>query len=281
MQSTIKRHEDGTIELTMTIPWSEIQTTYQAMVDKAVANSEISGFRKGKAPRQMVEDNLDKTKVYEETIRELVPKVYTEAVQEHALRPILMPQIDLKSAEEGKDWTLIAKTCEKPAVKLGEYRKAVSELKASKTPKLIVPGKEEKPEESKGPTIDEILQVLLTNAEVSIPGILIEHEVTHQLSQLVDQTKKLGLTVEQYLASTNKTQESIRKEFATTAEANLKLEFILEAVADAEAVTVSDEEVQKVIQSAKTPEERKNLEGQKYYLTSLLRRQKTVDSLMA
>lgn len=282
MKSLQQKTPDGTIELTITIPWEEIQTTYKVVVDESVANAEISGFRKGKAPKQMVEETLDKTKVYEETIKRLVPKAYTDAVREHKLNPIIMPQIDLKSAEEGKNWTVLAKTCEKPDVKLGEYKKAIADLKASQTKKIFVPGKDEQKEtDNKGPAINDVLEAILAHATTTIPALLIEHEVTHQLSQLVDQTKKLGLTVEQYLASTNKTSESIRKEYADSSEKNLKLEFILEAIADAEKIEVTDAEVEKVLSEAKTPEERKNLEKQRYYLTSLIRRQKTLDRFMS
>lgn len=281
MNSTVNKTADATVELTITIPWADIQSTYEVVVDEAVANAEIAGFRKGKAPKTMVTENLDKTKAYEETIKRLVPKAYTDAVETQKLAPIMMPQIDLKSAEEGKDWIIIARTCERPEVKLGNYQKAIAELKASKTPKIIVPGKEENNDEDKGPTVDDILTALLSAVEIKIPAILVDHEVNHQLSQLVDQTKKLGLTVEQYLASTNRTAESVKAEFAQMAVRNLSLEFVLEAIADADKVSVTDEEMAKVLASAKTPEERQNLESQRYYLTSLLRRQKTLDHIMA
>ena len=280
MKSDIKSTPDGTIELTLTISWSDIQATYSAVVDESVANTEIAGFRKGKAPKTMVEENIDKNKIYEETIKRLVPKAYTDAVTQHKLTPIMMPQIDLKSAEEGKDWIVLAKTCQKPTVTLGDYKKAITDLKTSKTKKLYVPGKEEpKADEQKGPTIDEVLTALGSSSTVSIPAILTDHEVNHQLSQLVDQTKKLGLSVEQYLASTNRTAESIRAEYAGIAVKNLSLEFILEAIADKDAIQVTDEEITKVLASAKTPEERQNLESQRYYLTSLIRRQKTLDAI--
>lgn len=280
MKNELKKTDDGTVELTITFPWQEIETAYKTLVDKAASQTEVAGFRKGKAPQKIVEEGLDKTKMYEETIRQLVPQAYTDAIKKYDLKPIMMPQIELKQAQEGKDWVLVAKTCEKPEVTLGDYQTAVAALKADKTPKLIVPGKEQAPDETKGPAIDEVLEAILKSSTVTVPGILVEHEVTHQLSQLVDQTKKLGLTVEQYLASTNKTQESIRKEYEETAQRNLALEFLLEAIADAEKVSVSDEEIQKILANAKNDEERKNLQRQRYYLTSLIRRQKTVDLLM-
>lgn len=282
MISAIHKTDDGTIELTITIPWNEIQTMYETVVSETAKGAEISGFRKGKAPKQMVEENIDKTKTYEETIKRLVPKAYTDAVSEHKISPIMMPQIELKSAEEGKDWIVLAKTCERPIITLKDYKKAVSELKAKNTPKILVPGKEVAGDEkSKGPSIDDVLETLLLSIEAKLPEILLDHEVTHQLSQLVDQTKKLGLTVEQYLASSGKTADGIRLEYRTQATKNLTLEFGLEAIADNEHVSVSDDEIAKLLQTAKSDEERKSLESQKYYLASLIRRQKTIDGLMA
>lgn len=280
MKTTKDLAADGTITLTMTIPWNDIQGMYEEVVKETVANAELSGFRKGKAPRDMVEKTLDKTKTYEETIKRLVPKVYSEAVQEHEIKPIMMPQVELKEAQEEKDWVVLAKTCERPTVKLKDYKAAVAKVKADSAPKIVVPGKEQK-DEKKGPTVDDILTALLTAIDATIPEILLDHEVTHQLSQLVDQTKKLGLTVEQYFSSTGKTAEGVREEYKSQAKNNLTLEFGLEAVADAEQVSVSDEEVARVIAGAKTPEEKASMESQKYYIATILRRQKTIDKLMA
>lgn len=282
MKSTIQTTPDGTIEFIITLPWADIQATYKTVVTETASNAEIAGFRKGKAPQQIVEENIDKTKTYEETIKRLVPKAYTEAVTENKIAPIMMPQVELKDAQEGKDWVISAKTCERPKITLKDYKKAINDLKSEKVKKIIVPGKDNaEDEKAKGPSVDEVLDRLLTAVEATIPEILLEHEVTHQLSLLVDQTKKLGLTVEQYLSSTGKTAESVREEYKTMALKNLTLEFSLEAIAEKEQVVASDEEVNKVIAGAKTEEERKNLESQRYYLTSLIRRQKTLDTLMA
>ncbi len=282
MKSTIQTIPDGTIEFMITIPWTDIQATYKTVVTETASNAEIAGFRKGKAPQQMVEENIDKTKTYEETIKRLVPKAYTAAVQEHKIAPIMMPQIELKDAQEGKDWIISAKTCERPNVTLKDYKKVMTDLKTEKTNKIFVPGKDNPAEEKpKGPSVDDVLDRLLTAVDAAIPEILLEHELTHQLSLLVDQTKKLGLTVEQYLSSTGKTAESVRAEFKAIAVKNLTLEFALEAISEKEQVVASEEEVTKVIQGAKTEEERKNMESQRYYLTSLIRRQKTLDALMA
>lgn len=280
MNTAISRQDDGTIELTMTVPWSEIEKTYQLVVADMVKDAEMPGFRKGKAPSKLVEDNLDKTKVYEEAIRRIVPQVYSDAITEQKLTPILMPQIELKEAQEGKDWIVAARTCEAPKVNVGDYKKAITEAKANKSKKIVVPGKEDANEDTK-PNLDDVLGALINVTEIKLPVILVEHETNHQLSQLIDQTKKLGLTVEQYLASTGKTSESIRADYAQQTQRTLTLEFALEAVAVKENVKVEDADIAKLLATAKSDEERKSLEKEQYYLTTLVKRQKTVDLLMA
>lgn len=290
MKSTLSKQTDGTIELLLTIPWSEVTTVYEKVVTEMVQNAEIPGFRKGKAPRAKVEEKLDKTKVYEEALKKIIPESYGKAVEEHKIHPIVQPKIELKEATEQKDWILRALTCEKPPVTLGDYTKAVKDLKASKANKIWTPGqdlsaqaglKKEDKEETKKPTIDELLKALYESVTVQIPALLLEHEVNRLLSDLIDQTKKLGMSAEQYLSSTGRTAESIRKEYEEQAKRTLSLEFALEAVADKEGVLISDDDIDVVIKTAKTDEEKKALTAQRYYIASVLRRQKTIDFIAA
>lgn len=282
MTSTLQRLPDETIELTITIPWADIATRYEQAIVAAVQNAELPGFRKGKAPRKAVEEKLDKTKIYEEVLKDLLPKAYNETVTQQKIRPVVTPKVELKEANEGKDWIVRALTSEKPAITLGEYRKAIQDMKTAKQKKIWIPGKDEpKQEDQKDqkPTLDELLKALYEHVTINIPGLLLEHEVNRLLSDLIDQTKKLGLTVEQYLASTNRSPESIKKEYEEQARRTLALEFALEEIADKEGILVSDDDIETVIKTGKTDEEKKSLEGQKYYLASLLRRQKTLDFL--
>lgn len=281
MTSTINRQQDGTIDITITIPWGDVAKTYEKVVVAMVANAELPGFRVGKAPRELVEKNLDKTKVYEEALKELIPASYNAAVTEQKVKPIVSPKIELKDATENKDWVFIAHTCEKPTVTIGDYKKAITELKASKGKKIWTPGTEPKKEEEKEtkPTLDELLMALYTTVTAAFPALLVEHEVNRLLSELIDQTKKLGLTVEQYLASTGRNSEGIKKEYEEQAKRTLTLEFALEQIADSEGILVSDDDIDAVIKTGKSDEEKKALEAQRYYLASVLRRQKTLDFL--
>jgi len=277
MTSTINKQTDGTIDLTITIPWTEVAATYEKTIVEMVKNAELPGFRIGKAPREMVEKNLDKTKVYEEALKTLIPTSYNAAITEQKVKPIVSPKIELKDATENKDWVFIAHTCEKPTVTVGDYKKAIQGIKT----KILKPGDPPAGEagEPKKPTLDELLMALYTTVTVALPSLLIEHEVNRLLSELIDQTKKLGLTVEQYLASTQRTSETIKKEYEEQARRTLTLEFALEEIADKEGILVSDDDIDAVIKTGKTDEEKKALENQRYYLASVLRRQKTLDFL--
>jgi len=284
MNIHVNRHEDKTIELTLSIPWESIQKTYNEVVEDFVKETELPGFRKGKAPRSAVEEKLDKTKVYEEVLQRLIPKLYSEAVQQEKIHPIVMPKINLVEAKEGQEWKILAITCEKPDITLGKYKDAIVDLKAAKQKKIWLPGQEPKKEDEekeKKVSLDELLQAVYTSITTVLPKILLDQEVNRLLSDLVDQTKKLGLSVEQYLASTNRTAEGIRHEYEEQAKRTLTLEFGLETIADKEGILISDDDIEAVIKTAKSDDERKAMENQKYYLATILRRQKTIDMLAA
>lgn len=274
---------DGTIELTITVPWADIAKSYDQVVGDMVKASELPGFRKGKAPRKLVEEKIDKSQAYEEVLKKLIPQVYNEAVTAQKLHPIVSPKVELKETTEGKDWIIRVLTCQQPAVDLGNYKEKVQEVKATKQKKIWVPGEgPQKPEEAqkeRKPTLDELLSAVYGAVKVTLPQMLIEHEVNRLLSDLIDQTKKLGMTVEQYLGSTGRSVESLRAEYADQAKKTLTLEFALEKIADKDGIITSDDDITAVIKTAKTDAEKKTLEGQRYYLAGILRRQKTLDFL--
>ncbi|MBI2029391.1 hypothetical protein HYT02_03180 [Candidatus Gottesmanbacteria bacterium] len=280
MTSAVERLPKSTIKITITLPWNEVKNTYEHVMEEVIATAEVSGFRKGKAPRKLVEDKIDKTKVYQEVIQHIVPKTYADSVKQHDLKPIVSPRITITKAKENEDWQFEALTCEQPPVVLGKYKEEIAKLKATK--KIWVPGKDikkQEEEEKKGVELSQVLRVLLNSAQVEIPDMLVENQANKKLSELVDQVRTLGMTVEQYLMSKGITSEQLRAQYAREAEETLKLEFILESIADLEKVVISDKEIDEAINAVKDEKERANLGAQRYYISMILRRQKTLDSL--
>ena len=288
MTSSLKRHDDGTLEITITLPWEVVSKEHAETVTKFIEQVEVKGFRKGKAPRELAEKQLDNAKVYEEAIRHLVPDAYETAIKEQKIRPIMQPDIHLKKAKEGEAWEVVMYTCEKPEVDIKKYKEVVQRARGEmKKDELILPGKE--PQSDKKETADEkkqkqlnaVLDALLKEIDIKIPGILLTEDVNRRLSTFVDQLTKLGLTIDTYCKSKGITPDQLRKQYEDEARNTYKLEFILEEVAENEKVTVGDSEIEAVITKTADAKEREALQHNKYYIASLLRRQKTLDKLLS
>lgn len=271
MESEITRQEDGTIVLNITIPHSLIKKTTEDVIIQTAQEASIPGFRKGKAPKKLVADKIDKGKVKEETLRKLLPQAYAEAVKKHDIKPILNPRIHVDELSDDKDWQFTASTCEAPEVDLDNYKEEIKKLTAKS--KIIVPGKEERGEIP----VNELLNTLIQGTKIKVSKIIVEQEVERLLAQTLDEIKRLGLTLDQYLSSTKKTAEDLRKEYEKKALSDIKLEFALSKIAEEEKISVSEKDVEDAIKSAKDESERKGLEANRYLLASIIRQQKTLD----
>ena len=82
----------------------------------------IPGFRKGKAPRKIVERHVGKDAVMQEAFDIIAPKAFQEALDEQKIEPVTRPNIDIVTLEEGKDLVFKATVTPRPEVKLGEYK---------------------------------------------------------------------------------------------------------------------------------------------------------------
>lgn len=213
--TSLTRHENGNIEITLTVLWPDIQKAYNIEVEAAVAQAEITGFRKGKAPRNMVEPRLDKTKVYSSAIQKLLPNVYESAVKEHNLTPVISPNISLKKGDEGQDWEFTAVVCEAPKVDLpSDYETQIKKLKI----------------EEKDDKLGKIIEHLKSQITVNVPDLLVEEEAEHRLSHLVENLSQLGITSETYLQSKKISAEDLRAQTAAQSRIDLSVQFILNTI---------------------------------------------------
>ncbi len=286
-KAVLARLDDGTVQITLSIPVERVQVAQEQVIKEFVENIEVPGFRKGKAPADLAAKRLDKQAIYEHTLQHLLPEFYADAVQEHNLKPVLAPRFELVSVAEDKDWVVRAVTCELPEIKLGDYKKNVRE-KVSKT-EIWTPGKEKDTdkEQSREQKEQEVIKALVESISFKMPAPLVEEEVNHKLSQLLDQVQRLGLTVEQYLASTGRTIEALKAEYAQQAEDSIKVVLLLNSVSENEKLTVSDDEVQEVVNASlasvgNDAQSRAQVESpdQKRLIYSVLMRRKALDVLV-
>ncbi len=82
----------------------------------------IPGFRKGKAPRRLVELHVGIEALYNEAIDHLLGSSYAQAVEESGIDPVDRPEVELVQIEDGKDLVYKAKVTVRPEVELGEYK---------------------------------------------------------------------------------------------------------------------------------------------------------------
>lgn len=292
--SGLEKKPDGTITFKLTIAKQKVAIAYKKAVTIAVSESEIKGFRKGKAPESRVIELIGKQKLYTEALKLLLPSAYSDIVKKLKLAPITSPRIEPESLEESKDWELKVTLAEKPEITLGDYKKAVSAALASS--KIWIPGKdttpptsgtkttnkEDKTQDSTEEKLSKVFEALLSSATLKLPKFLLEEEINRQLARLVQQIEKLNLTIEQYVSSLGKNIEQLKSEYNQQAERTLKLEFILNEIAQEQKVTVEDAEVQAVINAVGDEKLRKSLDNpsERTAIHANLRKRKVIESLL-
>jgi trigger factor len=279
IKSTLSWQDKATFTLKITIPAARIKKVRQQAIKELAKAASVPGFRKGKAPAELIEKKINEEQLFQKILEKILPEAYLESIKQHKLTPIIEPKITLEKVKQGEDWVIKAVACQYPQVNLNNYKEAVRKLNAAK--KIWTPGKEEKPEEkakNSEEQLQKIIELLLKKIKVEIPQIMIEKEVEDKLISLVDQLQKTGLTLDQYLVRTGKSLEAIKEEYKKQAEEKWSLEFILTKIADQEKIQVSDNEIKAVLEKQQ-PQGTQQINP--YLLAQLLRRQKTLEYLMA
>lgn len=272
---SLEKSADGTMSIKVIVPWVEVENIRKTVIDDLAKQVEAPGFRKGAVPKNIAEGKLDKNLVQEEVLKKILTAEYVAGVKNLSVSPIINPKIHVEIFNEGTDLEFTAVTCEEPIVDLKNYKDKVKSIKPA--PKIIVPGKQE--EEKPNKKLDEILSAVLDVAQISIPKVLIEQEANRLLSQLLDELKRLGVALDQYLATRGKTDEELRKEYEERAEKDLKLEFVLRKIADEEKVTVEQKDVEQALSAITDASERKKIAENPYLVAAIIRQQKTLDFL--
>lgn len=117
---------------------SEFKAAINQAYKKDRKKFNIQGFRKGKAPRQIIEQRYGKGVFFEEAINILLPKYYPEAIETLELDPVSRPDIDLKDVSLDEGVVIEAKFFVKPEVELGDYKGVeVEKVDAEVTDEMI------------------------------------------------------------------------------------------------------------------------------------------------
>lgn len=117
-----KTEQKNEVKLEFSIEAEKFDNAIKTVYNKNAKYFNIPGFRKGKAPMNIVEKYYGKEIFYEDAFNEVVPEIFDKEVKENNLEVVSKPQIDIVQMEKGKDLIFTAVVQTKPEVKLGKYK---------------------------------------------------------------------------------------------------------------------------------------------------------------
>lgn len=259
-KTTVARQDNGNIQITFTIEWKEIKKNKLKTLEELTETVEVKGFRKGKAPINEVEKQIPAEQLTEKTLAKILPGLFSDLIAKENLRPAIYPKFELVKATDGEDWQVRALTCELPEVDVKNYKDIVTKIKVAK-------------KATKEENEAKIMETLVKTYETDIPEILIEEEVNSRLSSMLERLEKLGLSLESYLASLNKTAPQLREEYGDQAKKAILLDIILQNIGIESKVKVTEEEINSYIKVSGVSENQKNT------VRLFLKKRKTLDNL--
>ena len=117
-----KTDNKNELKLEFTVEAEKFNGGIQKVFYKSAKYFNIPGFRKGKAPYQLVEKMYGKEIFYEDAFNEIVPEIYDEEVKNNNIEVVSKPEISIIQMEKGKELIFTAIVQVKPDVKLGKYK---------------------------------------------------------------------------------------------------------------------------------------------------------------
>ncbi|MDY4697808.1 trigger factor [Selenomonas montiformis] len=122
MKVTAEQGENQQVTLTIEVEAAEVSKAAERASKQLASRVSIPGFRKGKAPRKIVERHVGTEALMQEAFDLLAPKAFNDALEEQKIEPVTRPNIDIVTLEDGKDLVFKATVTPRPEVKLGEYK---------------------------------------------------------------------------------------------------------------------------------------------------------------
>ena len=122
MSVKVEKLENSMAKLIIEVPDDEFEAACEKAYQKQKNKIQIPGFRKGKAPRAMIEKMYGKEIFYEDAANEVIPSAYEKAYDESGEDIVSTPKIDVVQLEAGKPFIFSAEVALKPPVELGKYK---------------------------------------------------------------------------------------------------------------------------------------------------------------
>lgn len=122
MSVKVEKLENNLVKLEITIEAEKFEEGLEKAYFRNAKYFSVPGFRKGKAPRNVVEKHYGESILYEDAFNIIVPDIYEEAIAENNIEAVSSPDIDITQIGKGQDLIFTATVTVKPEVKLGKYK---------------------------------------------------------------------------------------------------------------------------------------------------------------
>ncbi len=122
MKATAEKTDKNAVRLTVEIDAKEFDKSIQKAYMKNRKHITIPGFRKGKAPRKLIEQFYGEAIFYEDAANDIIPSTYEAAVKETGIEPVSQPEFDIVQIGNGENFIYTADVTVKPEVELGQYK---------------------------------------------------------------------------------------------------------------------------------------------------------------
>ena len=154
MSHTYEKVSGNKAKLTFTVPAEQFDEAMQKAYLKLRGRINVPGFRKGKAPRSLIERMYGEGVFYDDAFEMIFPDVYEAAVKEYDLHPVDRPEIDLDEIGAGKDLKFHLEVFVRPDVKLGDYKGLTVEAEQQKLTDEMIDARISQDQDKASRTID-------------------------------------------------------------------------------------------------------------------------------
>ena len=122
MKVTVEKQEHNLTQMVIELPVEEVAKAFNKAYTKLAQQVNIPGFRKGKAPRKILESRIGTDGMRSEAFDFIIPDAYKRAVEEYSIDPVGRPEVDEVTLNEGEPCVFTVKVITRPVVTLGEYK---------------------------------------------------------------------------------------------------------------------------------------------------------------
>ena len=154
MSVQVEKLEKNMAKLTIEVPAEDFEAAIEKAYQKAKGKITVPGFRKGKAPRKMIEKLYGVGVFYEDAANIVIPEAYGKAAEECGEEIVSRPSVDITQIEAGKPFVFTAEVALKPEVTLGQYKGIEVEKKEIEVSEEEIQAAVDKERESNSRTID-------------------------------------------------------------------------------------------------------------------------------